>query len=101
LRIGEIGSISERRCFKAYQYWWAESVITSVWLLLLAINITINQFRPAMCGMSVCGEPINGEEWPFTWQINVPNSSVRYSYSGLHFVGTRWHHGVINNLSVQ
>jgi hypothetical protein len=27
----------------------------------LGYEITINHFRPAMCGMSVCGEPINGE----------------------------------------
>lgn len=53
----------------------------------LGYEITITQFRPAMCAMSVCGDAINGEEWPFTWQINTFGSIYRYSYSGSTYCG--------------
>ncbi|HCQ8415826.1 TPA: DUF2313 domain-containing protein [Klebsiella michiganensis] len=53
----------------------------------LGYTIHITQFRPAMCGMSVCGDAINGDEWPFTWQINVPGTTIRYAYSGSTYCG--------------
>jgi hypothetical protein len=53
----------------------------------LGYTIYITQFRPAMCGMSVCGDAINGDEWPFTWQINVPGTTIRYAYSGSTYCG--------------
>ncbi|SXF43156.1 Uncharacterized protein conserved in bacteria (DUF2313) [Klebsiella variicola] len=88
--IGEIGSISERQRAVVSKLISTGGLNRNYYINVaaaLGYQITINHFRPAMCGMSVCDEPINGEEWPFTWQINVPNSSVRYSYSGTTFCG--------------
>ena len=94
--IGETGSSSERQRAVVSKLISTGGLNRAYYISVaaaLGYNITINQFRPAMCGMSVCGEPINGEEWPFTWQINVPGSSVRYSYAGSAFCGdalTSW-----------
>ncbi|HEC2616911.1 TPA: DUF2313 domain-containing protein [Raoultella ornithinolytica] len=88
--IGEIGSISERQRAIVSKLISTGGLNRAYYVTVaaaLGYEITINQFRPAMCGMSVCDEPINGEEWPFTWQINVPDSSVRYSYAGTTFCG--------------
>ncbi|MMZ47271.1 hypothetical protein D3C81_263760 [compost metagenome] len=49
---------------------------------VLGYAITITQFRPAMCGMSVCCEPLNGEEWPFTWQINARHLKLKKARAG-------------------
>lgn len=88
--IGEISSISERQRAVVSKLISTGGLNRDYYINVaaaLGYQITINHFRPAMCGMSVCGEPINGEEWPFTWRFNVPGSSVRYSYSGTTFCG--------------
>lgn len=54
---------------------------------ILGYEVTITQFRPAMCAMSVCGDAINGEEWPFTWQINTFGSIYTYSYAVTTYCG--------------
>lgn len=53
----------------------------------LGYTITITQFRPAMCGMSVCGDALNGDEWPFTWRINAPETTIKYSLAGASYCG--------------
>ncbi|BBV77012.1 hypothetical protein STW0522RAO56_30660 [Raoultella planticola] len=94
--IGETGSISDRQRAVVSKLISTGGLNRAYYINVaaaLGYDITINQFRPAMCGMSVCGDIINGEEWPFTWQINVPGSSVRYSYAGTAFCGdslTSW-----------
>lgn len=50
-------------------------------------TITITQFRPAMSGMSVCGDALNGDEWPFTWRINAPQTTIKYSLAGASYCG--------------
>lgn len=53
----------------------------------LGYTITITQFRPAMSGMSVCGDALNGDEWPFTWRINAPETTIKYSLAGASYCG--------------
>ncbi|XHF49425.1 MAG: YmfQ family protein [Enterobacter roggenkampii] len=53
----------------------------------LGYTITITQFRPAMAGMSVCGDALNGDEWPFTWRINAPETTIKYSLAGASYCG--------------
>ena len=53
----------------------------------LGYTITITQFRPAMSGMSVCGDALNGDEWPFTWRINAPQTTIKYSLAGASYCG--------------
>lgn len=88
--VGEVGSIGERQSAVVSKLVSTGGLNRTYYISVaaaLGYEITINQFRPTMCGMSVCGDPINGEEWPFTWQINVPGSSVRYAYAGTAFCG--------------
>lgn len=51
----------------------------------LGYSITITQYRQACAGMSVCGDAINGEEWPFTWLITAPETTINYAQCGLTY----------------
>lgn len=53
----------------------------------LGYTITITQFRQAMAGMSVCGDALNGEEWPYTWRINAPQTTIKYAQAGGSYCG--------------
>ncbi|MBQ0533479.1 phage tail protein [Providencia rettgeri] len=49
---------------------------------MMGYIVTITEFRTARCGLSFCGDPINGEDWPFVWRVNAGESTVRYALSG-------------------
>ncbi|CNL73934.1 YmfQ family protein [Yersinia kristensenii] len=51
----------------------------------LGYTISITQYRQACAGMSVCGDAINGEEWPFAWLIISPETTINYAQSGLTY----------------
>ncbi|MBW5825232.1 YmfQ family protein [Yersinia kristensenii] len=51
----------------------------------LGYTISITQYRQACAGMSVCGDAINGEEWPFTWLITSPETTINYAQCGLTY----------------
>lgn len=53
----------------------------------LGYTISITQYRQACSGMSVCGDAINGEEWPFTWLITAPETTINYTQCGLTYCG--------------
>lgn len=53
----------------------------------LGYNITITVFRQARAGMSVCGDALNGEDWPFTWLVNAPNTTINYAQAGKSYCG--------------
>ncbi|CCQ38785.1 TPA: YmfQ family protein [Yersinia enterocolitica] len=53
----------------------------------LGYTISITQYRQACSGMSVCGDAINGEEWPFTWLITAPETTINYAQCGLTYCG--------------
>lgn len=52
---------------------------------VLGYTISITQYRQACSGMSVCGDAINGEEWPFTWLITTPETTINYAQCGLTY----------------
>ena len=88
--IGEIGGISDR------QHSVVSKLISNGGLnrdyyirvaAALGYTITITQFRPAMSGMSVCGDALNGDEWPFTWRINAPETTIKYTLAGSSYCG--------------
>lgn len=88
--IGEIGSFGERLRAVVSRLISTGGLNRSYYIAVaaaLGYEITILQFRPAMCSMSLCGEAINGEEWPFTWKIVAPGSTVRPAYSGQTYCG--------------
>lgn len=53
----------------------------------LGYTISITQYRQACAGMSVCGDALNGDEWPFTWLITAPETTINYAQCGLTYCG--------------
>jgi len=53
----------------------------------LGYDITITVFRQARAGMSVCGDALNGEDWPFTWLVTAPNTTINYAQAGQSYCG--------------
>ncbi|MEY0594856.1 YmfQ family protein [Providencia manganoxydans] len=53
----------------------------------LGYSITITEFRPARCGISACGDPLNGEDWPFVWRVNAGDTAISYALSGVSYCG--------------
>ena len=49
--------------------------------------ITITVFRQARAGMSVCGDALNGDEWPFTWLVTAPETTITYAQAGQSYAG--------------
>jgi len=83
--IGEVGNIIHRQRAVVSRLISTGGLSRNYYIDIaksLGYEIMIDNFRPAMCAMSVCGEPINGEEWSFTWRITTFGSSLKYSYAG-------------------
>lgn len=53
----------------------------------LGYAITITEFRQARAGISVCGDPLNGEEWPFVWRVNAGGTAISYAQAGISYCG--------------
>ncbi|MDX4117954.1 putative phage tail protein [Providencia rettgeri] len=51
----------------------------------LGYEVTISEFRPARCGLSTCGAPLNGEDWPYVWRLNAGNTTMSYAKVGLSY----------------
>ncbi|EEJ0783620.1 DUF2313 domain-containing protein [Salmonella enterica] len=39
-------------------------------------SVTVTGFRRARCGLSACGDALNGDDWPLVLQVNVPETTV-------------------------
>lgn len=39
-------------------------------------TVTLTEFRRARCGLSACGDALNGDDWPLVLQVNVPETTV-------------------------
>lgn len=88
--IGEIGSISDRQRSVVSKLISTGGLNRDYYIRVaaaLGYTITITQFRPAISGMSVCGDTLNGDEWPFTWRINAPETTIKYALSGASYCG--------------
>ncbi len=88
--IGETGGISDRQRAVLSKLISTGGLTRDYYIRVaeaLGYNITITQFRPAMCGMSVCGDSLNGDEWPFTWMINSPLETIKYALAGISYCG--------------
>lgn len=53
----------------------------------LGYDITIEVCRQARAGMSVCGDPLNGEDWPSTWLVTAPQTTMTYAQAGQSYAG--------------
>lgn len=88
--IGEIGGISDRQRSVVSKLISTGGLNRDYYIRVaaaLGYTITITQFRPAISGMSVCGDALNGDEWPFAWRINAPETTIKYALSGASYCG--------------
>jgi Uncharacterized protein conserved in bacteria len=53
----------------------------------LGYDITVTVYRQARAGMSVCGDALNGENWPFTWLVTAPETTITYAQAGQSYAG--------------
>ncbi|OKB63777.1 phage tail protein [Klebsiella pneumoniae] len=53
----------------------------------LGYNITIKEYRQARAGLSVCGDRLNGDEWPFVWLVEAEDTTISYARAGLSYCG--------------
>lgn len=53
----------------------------------LGYDITIDEFRQARAGFSVCGEAINGDDWPFVWRVNAQQTTYVRAKCGVTYCG--------------
>lgn len=53
----------------------------------LGYDITVTVYRQARAGFSVCGDALNGGEWPFTWLVTAPETTITYAQAGVSYCG--------------
>lgn len=53
----------------------------------LGYNITIKEYRQARSGLSVCGDGLNGDDWPFVWLVEAEDTTISYARVGLSYCG--------------
>ncbi|MBF7978652.1 MULTISPECIES: YmfQ family protein [Rahnella] len=53
----------------------------------LGYTISITFYRQARAGMSVCGDALNGDDWPFTWLVTAPQTTITYAQAGQSYAG--------------
>ncbi|EDQ9400006.1 DUF2313 domain-containing protein [Salmonella enterica] len=88
--IGESGGVSDRQRAVVAKLISTGGLNRDYYIRVaaaLGYTITITQFRPAMSGMSVCGDALNGDKWPFTWRINAPETTIKYVLAGAAYCG--------------
>ncbi|AZQ80720.1 MULTISPECIES: YmfQ family protein [Enterobacteriaceae] len=49
--------------------------------------ISIKEFRQARSGLSVCGDSLNGDDWPFVWLVEAEDTTISYARAGLTYCG--------------
>lgn len=83
--IGEMNTIALRRIAVVIKLTSNGSLSAAALIRLLlwsGYRITVTEFRRARCGLSACGDPLNGDDWPQVLQINVPETTVRRAVCG-------------------
>ncbi len=53
----------------------------------MGYDVSIVQYRQARAGMSVCGDAINGNDYPFFWLVSGPLTTVIYAACGMSYCG--------------
>lgn len=77
--IGEMTTIALRRAAVVTKLISNGSLsVTSLIDVLVrsGYTITVTEFRRARCGLSACGDALNGDDWPFVLQVDVPETTV-------------------------
>jgi len=51
----------------------------------LGYTVTVTEYRRARAGRSACGAALNGDDWPSTWLITAPSTTVNYAQAGANY----------------
>lgn len=54
---------------------------------MAASPISIKEYRQARAGLSVCGDGLNGDDWPFVWLVEAEDTTITYARAGLSYCG--------------
>lgn len=88
--IGETYTIERRRQAVVSRLVGKGSLSKQFYISLaktLGYDITIDEFRQARAGFSVCGEAINGDDWPFVWRVNAQQTTYVQAKCGVTYCG--------------
>lgn len=53
----------------------------------MGYTIDIKEYRQARAGLSVCGDGLNGDDWPFVWLVEAEDTTITYARAGLSYCG--------------
>ena len=65
----------------------------------MGYTISIKEYRQARAGLSVCGDGLNGDDWPFVWLVEAEDTTITYARAGLSYCGDPLRSGVIVSLN--
>ncbi|OAT41349.1 gp48 family phage protein [Hafnia paralvei ATCC 29927] len=77
--IGEMTTIALRRAAVVTKLTSNGSLSITSLINALArsgYTITVTEYRRARCGLSACGNALNGDDWPLVLQVNVPETTI-------------------------
>jgi uncharacterized protein YmfQ (DUF2313 family) len=83
--IGELATVQERImavCIKFTARGGQSKEYFIAIAAALGIEITITEFRPFEVGLNRAGDPLYGEAWAHTWQVNIPSTAIVYFSTG-------------------
>ncbi|MEQ4674047.1 putative phage tail protein [Providencia vermicola] len=86
--IGEMDSLPKRQAVVVSRLIGGGGTAKQDYITLaleLGYDISITEFRPARCGLSGCGDGLNGDDWRFVWRINAGDTAVSYAQSGFSY----------------
>jgi len=53
----------------------------------IGFEVTITEYSPFKVGGSKTGDPLNGDDWAYAWQVNAPEETIRDFKTGRNAVG--------------
>ncbi|WMT13343.1 YmfQ family protein [Serratia fonticola] len=88
--IGEVDTIAKRQAAVVSKFISTGGQSKSYFIGIakaLGYTITIKEFRQARAGLSVCGDSLNGDDWPFVWLVEAEDTTVINAQAGISYCG--------------
>ncbi len=88
--IGEVDTIAKRQAAVVSKFISTGGQSKSYFIGIakaLGYTITIKEFRQARTGLSVCGDGLNGDDWPFVWLVESEDTTVINAQVGISYCG--------------
>ncbi|VGD85460.1 Uncharacterized protein conserved in bacteria (DUF2313) [Klebsiella quasipneumoniae] len=88
--IGEVDTIAKRQSAIVSKLISTGGQSKSYFISIAAAmgyTISIKEYRQARAGLSVCGDGLNGDDWPFVWLVEAEDTTITYARAGLSYCG--------------